>query len=200
MGRAVLNLPQWPRYNRAMPGIIAKSALIAMVFLIATGAQAQRHRRRERERPVERTPAVSIDKRDRIVAAAGPFNGRPYWLALAECGGFYFKLNSLYTDAAVHARVVKPDPRANAEFTRKLNTAINIATVYFDAAEEFLHTDRGLERDNAVLTYDGQSRAAGERVKTIDAALAAAKACPALYRLCRTAYPKECSEPLAPLR
>ena len=39
-------------------------------------------------------------------------------------------------------------------------------------------TDRGLERADAVLTYDGQSRAAGERVKTIEAALAAAKVLP----------------------
>ena len=39
-------------------------------------------------------------------------------------------------------------------------------------------TDRGLERDDAVLTYDGQSRAAGDRLKTIDAALAAAKVVP----------------------
>ena len=62
---------------------------------------------------------VSIDKRDSLVAAPGPFNGRPYWLALAQCGGIYFKLNTLYTDAAVRARVVKPDPKANAELTPK---------------------------------------------------------------------------------
>ena len=29
-------------------------------------------------------------------------------------------------------------------------------------------TDRGVERADAVLTYDGQSRAAGERLKTIE--------------------------------
>jgi hypothetical protein len=197
MGRAVLNSLQWLPYNRAMPGIIVRCALIAIALLSATSADAQRHRRRE-PREVERVPPVSVDKRDRLVATSGPFSGRPYWLALAQCGGLYFKLNSLYTDAAVHARVVKPDPRANAEFTKKLNEAINIATLYFDAAERFLRTDRGLERDDAILTYDPQSRAAGDRVKTIDAALAAAKACPALYRSCRAAHHKECSEPLAP--
>lgn len=181
-----------------MRGILARFALVAIAIFAATGAQAQRHRRRE-PRESERAPAVSVDKRDRIVAAAGPFDGRPYWLALAQCGGFYFKLNSLFTDAAVRARVIKPDPRANAEFTKKLNEAINIATLYFDAAEDFLRTDRGLERDDAILTYDGQSRAAGDRIRTIDAGLAAVKACPALYRLCQTAYPKECSEPLMPL-
>ena len=31
-------------------------------------------------------------------------------------------------------------------------------------------TDRGLDRVDAVLTYDEQSRAAGDRFKTIDAA------------------------------
>ena len=62
---------------------------------------------------------MPVDKRDSVVAAPGPFNGHPYWLALAQCGGIYFKLNVLYTDAAVHARVVKPDPRANAEYHQK---------------------------------------------------------------------------------
>ncbi|MGB6538407.1 MAG: hypothetical protein WBF58_20875 [Xanthobacteraceae bacterium] len=184
-----------------MSVILPKCTLIALVLITAlvavTAGKAQRYRRRGRE--VERTPPVSVDRRDRIVAIAGPFNGRPYWLALAQCGGIYFKLNTLYTDAAVRARVVRPDPGANAEFTRKLNEAINTATLYLEAAETFLETDRGLGRDDAILTYDGQSRAAGDRVKTIDAALAAAKACPALYGACRSAYAKACSRPLAPV-
>ena len=103
-----------------------------------------------------------------------------------------------YTDAAVHARVVKPDPRANAEYTKKLHEAIRTATTYFNGAERFLMTDRGLERADAVLTYDGQSRATGERLKTVDAALAAARSCPALYQACQEAFSKQCSEPLAP--
>ena len=105
----------------------------------------------------------------------------------------------LYTDAAVHARVTKPDPRANAEYTRKLNEAMKVATTYFDGAEHFLMAQRGIERTDAVLTYDGASRAAGERVKSIDAALAAAKDCPAIYHACQEAFAKQCSEPLAPL-
>jgi len=181
-----------------MLGTIARCALIAIALLAATSADAQRYRRRA-PREIERAPPASVDKRDSIVAAPGPYNGRPYWLALAQCGGIYFKLNALYTDAAVHARVVKPDPHANAEFTKKLNEAINIATTYFNAAENFLRIDRGVERNDAILTYDAQSRAAGERVKTIEAALAAAKACPALYRACEAAHSKECSEPLMPL-
>ena len=60
-----------------------------------------------------------------------------------------------YTDVAVHARVTKPDPRANAEFTKKLNEAMSVATTYFDGAEHFLMAQRGLERADAVLTYDG---------------------------------------------
>jgi len=55
-----------------------------------------------------------------------------------------------------------------------------------------------MERSDAVLTYDAQSRAAGERLKSIDAALAAAKTFPALYQSCRDTYPKRCAEPLAP--
>jgi len=197
-----LNSAARPGYNCAMPGMIARAAaLVTFVVVVAmAGAQAQAPRHKRGRTPAEPAiPAVPVDKRDGVVAAPGAFNGRPYWLALAQCGGIYFKLNVLYTDAAVHARVVKPDPRANAEFTRKLNEAIRAATTYFDGAEHFLMTERGLERADAVLTYDGQSRAAGERLKTIDAALAAANACPALYQACREAYPKQCSEPLEPL-
>ena len=127
-----------------------------------------------------------------------PSTAGPIGKALAQCGGIYFKLNVFYTDAAVRARVVKPDPKANAEYTKELNEAIKTATRYFEGAERFLIADRGMERSDAVLTYDAQSRAAGERLKSIDAALAAAKTCPALYQSCRETYPKRCAEPLAP--
>jgi hypothetical protein len=182
-----------------LPGIFARSALFAVALTVAASAAAQtRHKRAPSEDELP-PPPIAGDKRDAMAPASGAFSGRPYWLALAECGGTYFKLNALYTDAAVHARVVSPDPHANAEFTRKLNEAIRIATTYFDAAERFLAADRGLDRNNAVLTYDGQSRAAGDRVKSIEAGLAAAKTCPALYQACEQAYPKACSEKLAPM-
>ena len=180
----------------------AKLAVTALAVVIAaTGAQAQYRRRTQREpKQVEHpAPPAPVDKRDRVVAAPSAFAGRPYWLALAQCGGIYFKLNVLYTDIAVHARAVKPDPRVNAEYTKKLNDAINTATVFFDAAGRFLMNDRGIERDDAVLIYDGQSRAAGDRAKTVDEALAAARSCPALYAACQQAHSKECSQELAPL-
>ena len=185
-----------------MAGTWAKCVLIGVAASIvaATSVQAQRyHRRRVPKQVEEAAPPLSVDKRDSMVTASGPYDGRPYWLALAQCGGLYFKLNALYTDAAVRARVVKPDPHANAEYTKKLNEAIGVATTYFDAAEDFLRTDRGIDRNDAILTYDGQSRAAGDRVRTIDAALAAAKACPALYQSCQAAHPKTCAVPLPPL-
>lgn len=187
-----------------MLGTIAKAVLLALVptLVMAASADAQSRRRYERTREpkevVTPAPAVPLDKRDSVVNGAGAFNGRPYWLALAQCGGLYFKLNLLYTDIAVRARSVKPDPKLNAEYTKKLNDAIKIATVYFNGAERSLMTDRGIERVDAVLVYDAQSRAAGERVKTIDAALAAANACPVLYQACQQASPKACSEALPP--
>jgi hypothetical protein len=181
--------------------ILTKAALIAaMALLAATGADAQRHHHRRTQREIERPPPpVAIDKRDAVIAAPGAFAGKPYWLTLAQCGGSYFKLNTLYTDAAVHARVVHPDPHANATFTKNLQAAISLATTFYNAAEKFLENDRGLDRDNAVLTYDGPARAAGDRVKTIEAGLAAVKACPALYEACQAAYPKACSGTLVPL-
>jgi hypothetical protein len=197
-----LNSAIGPGYNLLMPEIFLKAALFALaVAIAATGAEAQTTRQKRDQRgatPEAAVPAAPVDKRDSVVAAAGPFNGRPYWLALAQCGGIYFKLNQLYTDVAVQARVVKPDPKTNSEYTKKLSEAIKTATAYFDGAEHFLMTDRGLERADAVLTYDGQSRAAADKLKTIDAAASAAKACPALYQACRETFTKQCNEPLPP--
>ena len=191
-----------PSYNRTMPGIFANAALVALVSGdcrdCAARAGHRAHKRAAAPRTEPAAPAVPVDKRDSVVAAPGAFNGRPYWLALAQCGGIYFKLNILYTDVAVHARVVNPDPQANAEFTRKLNEAIKTATTFSMARSDSLMTDRGLERDDAVLTYDGQSRAAGDRLKTIEAALAAARPARRSIRPARRRFPKQCSEPLAP--
>ncbi len=185
-----------------MRATFAKAALVTLALVVVASiaaAQTKRQKRQQRT-PEPAVPAASVDARDAVVAALGPFNGRPYWLALAQCGGVYFKLNTLYTDVAVHARVVKPNPTTNAEFTRKLNEAIKTATTFLDGAEHFLMTNRGVERADAVLTYEGQMRAAGDRLKTIEAALAAAKACPTLYQTCRDAHPKECGESLIPAR
>jgi hypothetical protein len=157
--------------------------------------------RRPRETHEKPIPAAPPDKRDSIIAAPGsPYNGHAYWVALAQCGGIYFKLNTLYTDVAVRARVIKPDPKANAEYTKDLNEAIRTATAYFDGAERFLMTDRGIERADAVLTYNGRSREAGERLKTIDAALTAGKSCYALYQSCHEAFPKACVESNLPIK
>jgi hypothetical protein len=189
-------------YNRRMLGRLATTALVASALAVAaTTAHSQASRqpkRAQRPPPEAAVPVAPVDKRDSVVTAPGAFNGHPYWLALAQCGGIYFKLNVLYTDIAVRARVVKPDPKANAEYSKKLTEAIKAATTFFDGAEHFLMADRGIERADAVLTYDGQSRAAGDKVKTIDAALAAVKSCPALYQSCREAYAKQCNEALAP--
>lgn len=184
-----------------MRGFITKATFIALALVIAAGADAQtrRHRApRETESAAPAAPAASTDKRDSLVQMPGAYNGRPYWLVLAQCGGTYFKLNILYADAAAHARVIKPDPKATTEYTRDLKDAIRVATIYYDAVERFLMTDRGVERVDAVIIYDPQSRAAGERLKTIEAAQAATQTCPALYKACQGAYPKACSEVLPP--
>jgi hypothetical protein len=190
-------------YNRGMPGTIVKAILVILALAVSSQADAQSRRSRH-ERPrepkeiVTPAPTVPADKRDTVVSAPGAYSGKPYWLVLAQCGGIYFKLNVLYTDIAVHARAVKPDPKVNAEYTKKLDDAIRTATAFFDGAEHFLMTDRGLERLDAVLIYNAQSRAAGDRVKTIDAALSAASTCPALYEACQATHSKECGETLAP--
>jgi hypothetical protein len=197
MGGAILKSPATLEMSVT---ITTRLFIVLVVCAVASAAHAQssQQRREQKRAPEPAAPAVPIDKRDSTVTAAGAFNGHPYWLALAQCGGIYFKLNVFYTDIAVRARVVKPDPTANAEYSKKLTEAIKTATTFFNGAERFLMTDRGLERADAVLTYDGPSRAAGEKLKSVDAALAAAKACPALYQSCHDAFAKQCSESLAP--
>jgi len=183
-----------------MAGKLAILMLALVVLLAANEADAQTRRKRAVAKDAEPpAPTIPVDKRDRVVGAPGPYNGRPYWLALSECGGIYFRLNALYTDIAVHARVGKPEPQVNAEYTRKLNAAMRIATTFFDGAEQFLMTDRGLDRLDAVLVYNGPSQAAGDRIKSIEAALSAVTACPALYQTCQVAYAKACGVPLTPL-
>jgi hypothetical protein len=184
----------------SMRAAVVKAILFVMVLVAATSVHAQTRHRHERE-PKETehpAPAVSVDKRDTVVQAPGAFSGRPYWLALAQCGGIYFKLNVLYTAVAVRARAVNPDPKVNTEYTEKLNDAIKTATAFFSGAEHFLMTDRNLERTDAVLIYDEQSRAAADRIKSVENGLSAAKTCPPLYQACQKAYAKICTDSLAP--
>ena len=179
---------------------MAKAVLLTLALVVGANcaqAQTMRQKPQQQRKPEPAAPAVPVDARDSVVATPGAFNGRPYWLALAQCGGAYFKLNVLYTDLAVHARI-KPDPTATSEYTHKLTDAIKIGTIYFDGTERFLMADRGVERVDAVLTYDPQARAAEDRFKTVEAAEAAAQACPALYQACKAAYPKACGEQLPP--
>jgi hypothetical protein len=201
LNREALSFAQQLDYSLVMLGFLMRAAIIVLTLVTATSADAQtrRHRApRETESAAPAAPAVATDKRDSVVQMPGAFSGKPYWLVLAQCGSTYFRLNTFYADAAAHARVVKPDPKATAEYTRDLKDAIKTATVYFDATERFLMADRGIERVDAVIAYDPQSRAAGDRLKTIEAAQAAAQACPALYKACQGAYPKACSEALPP--
>jgi hypothetical protein len=171
-----------------------KAGVIALaVVVVATAADAQTRRKREREEAPATVPQA--DKRDRLVTTPGtPFSGRAYWQAMAQCGGIYFKLNALYSGAAIQAKVVKPDAAANAQFTKKSDVARRTATAFFDAAERFLIADRGMAREEAMLTYDARATVEGDRHKTIEAAEQATKPCPALYHACREANPKICSE------
>ncbi len=171
--------------------LIVLSAALSVLF--ASGADAQNRRKeRERERPPQAAP---VDKRDTVVAAPGtPFHGRAYWHALGQCGGIYFKLQALYSDAAIHTKVVKPDAAANTRFSKQADEASRAATVYFLGAERFLVADRGLGKDEAILTFDPGANEAGERVRTIDAAVQAARPCPALLRTCHAAFPKMCPD------
>ena len=176
-----------------MRGIGKAACLVLAALLVAGAADAQGRRKREQQEKAP--PPPPPDRRDRLVSAPNtPFNGKPYWQSLAQCGGIYFKLNNLYVLAAIQAKVVKPDPAANTQFSKKSDAARRTATAFFLAAERFLVADRGLAREDAMLTYDARATEEGERHKTIEAAERATAPCPALYQTCRDAFAKICSE------
>ena len=173
---------------------IASIAVGAAVLASLMAQAAPRPKKGEPPPPA----APPGDKRDRVVTAPGtPFHGRAYWQAAAQCGGIYFKLNSVYSDAAISAKVIKPDPAAYTRLSKQAETASMTATRFFDASEQFLVADRKLARDDAVLTYDPVANSAGERLKSVDAALQAAKPCAEFYQTCRSAHPQTCSDTTA---
>lgn len=170
---------------------IATAAIL--VIALTLSAAAETTRRSKKQEPA--APPTPADKRDRVVSAPGtPFHGKAYWQAAAQCGGIYFKLGTVYSDAAIKAKVVKPDRAAYAQMTKEADGASKTATAFFDAAERFLIADRKLARDEAVMTYDVIATANGDRLKTADAAVQAAKPCPELYKTCRGAFPQVCND------
>ena len=171
-----------------------RASHLAAILAIALPSLADAQTKRRGKKEEQAAPAAPGDKRDRVVAAPGtPFNGRAYWQATAQCGGIYFKLGTRYSDAAIRAKVVKPDPAAYAQLTKEADSASKTATAFFEASERFLIADRKLARDEAVMTYDPIATSNGDRVKTAEAAVQAAKPCPELYKTCRGAFPQVCN-------
>jgi hypothetical protein len=176
---------------------VRRTVTIATILLLALSsiADAATSKRRAKKQEEAAPPSTPVDKRDRVVTAPGtPFNGRAYWQAAAQCGGVYFKLGAIHSEAAVRAKVVKPDPAAYSSLTKDADAANRSATAFFVAAERFLIADRKVSREEAVVAYDPVASSSGERVKTLEAATTAAKPCPELYQACHGAFPQVCSE------
>ena len=186
--------------KRAGPATPAFSVFLAVLIVAWPASEAAAAAPRKRAKDAQTTtPQSPPDRRDRTVALPGsPFNGRPYWLALAQCGGVYFRLATLTSDAAARARAIKPDPAAVAQFSRRSDAASGAVTAFFEAAERILVADRAVARDQAVLLYDPRAAEAGDKLGSIEAAENAAKPCPALYRACGAAHGKLCLDPRAP--
>jgi len=173
---------------------IAIAAILSVALSSLAAAQTKPRSSKEEAAP----PTAPADKRDRVVSAPGTaFNGKAWWQAAATCGGIYFKLGTVYSDAAIRAKVVKPDPAAYASLTKDADGASKTATAFFEAAERFLVADRKLARDEAVMAYDAVASANGDRLKTIDAAAQAARPCAELYSTCRSAFPRVCDDTAA---
>ena len=172
---------------------VAFTAGVAIAVAALSAAEGATRRPTKKEEAAPAAPPG--DKRDRVVGAPGlAFNGRAYWLAAAQCGGSYFRLYTLYSEAAVSAKVIRPDPAAYTRFTREADGAGAAATTFFEASERFLVADRKLSREDAVVTYDTAAQTAGDRLKSVDAALQAVKPCAELYRTCRGAFPQVCND------
>ena len=181
------------RFRRA----VALATILLLALSCVSDAAPKRRAKKQHEEAAP--PPSPVDKRDRVVNAPGtPFNGRAYWQATAQCGGIYFKIGTINSEAAVRAKVTKPDPAAYASFTKDASTANRTATMFFEAAERFLIADRKLAREDAVITYDAVASASGDRAKTMDAALQAAKPCPELYLACHGAFPQVSNERAVP--
>jgi hypothetical protein len=171
---------------------VTTAAILLIALTLSAAAETPKRSKKQQETAAPPSPA---EKRDRTVSAPGtPFNGKAYWQATAQCGGVYFKLGTVYSDAAIKAKVVKPDPAAYAQWTKEADGASRTATAFFEAAERFLIADRKLARDEAVMTYDVVASANSDRVKTAEAAVQAAKGCPELYKTCRGAFPQVCND------
>jgi hypothetical protein len=175
------------------------AALLAIAVVASLSAPSDAKTKRPREQQGAPAPiTVPADRRDRVVASPGsPFNGKTFWYSLASCGAIHFRLSTLYNEAAIQARVTKPDPAANASLTKKGDDSARIATRYFEAAEQFLVADRGITRDEAVLIYDPAANEVGDRLKSVDAAIQATKPCPTLYQACRGVFAKACQDQIA---
>ena len=175
-----------------------RTILAAAILLIALSSMAAAERTRRGKKPESHpaaAPVVPADKRDRTVNAPGsPFHGKAYWQAAAQCGGIYFRLGTLDSEAAIRAKVIKPDPAAYASLSKDADAANKSATAFFVVAERVLIADRKLARDEAVITYDPVASASGDRLKTPEAAVQATKPCPEFYKACRAAYPQVCND------
>jgi hypothetical protein len=172
--------------------IVSLMALIGVAAGTFTTAEAARRPKKQEEAAPAATPG---DKRDRTVTLPGSqFNGRAYWQAAAQCGGIYFQLNTIYSAQAITAKVTRPDPAAFTRLSKEADAASTTATMFFEMAERFLVADRKSSRAEAVLTYDPAANAAGDRLKTADAATQAAKPCPDLYKTCHGVFPQVCPE------
>jgi hypothetical protein len=162
---------------------------LAIAATLSTADAARRLKKQEDAAPAP-TPG---DKRDRVVTAPGtPFNGRAFWQAAAQCGGIYFRLNTLYSDAAISAKVIKPDPAAFTRLSKDADGASVNATAFFDVSERFLVADRKVSREDAVVTYDNAAHTAGDRFKSVEAALQGASRVPSSTG-CAAARSRRCA-------
>ena len=168
--------------------------MLSRRFALLTRRQTARRMRKQDEA----APATPADKRDRAVVAPGtPFNGQSLLAGRRAMRRHLFQARHSLFGLRGPREGDQAGSRRLRAFTKEADEASKTATVFFTAAERFLIADRKLARDEAVLTYDPLATQNGDRLKTVEAALQAAKPCAELYKICRGAFPQVCNDSAA---
>ena len=102
-------------YCRGMRSGARRTIAIAAILSIAlSSVAAARSKRRPRNRKRRRPRRARRQARPRGERARHCLQRQSLLAGGRQCGGIYFKLGAVYSDAAIRAKVVKPDPAAYA--------------------------------------------------------------------------------------
>jgi len=146
----------------------------------------QKSKSRNRPRPQHRSTSATVPSwRPGRRSTGKPIGRRP-----RNAGGIYFKLGNVYSDAAVRAKVTKPDPAAYVAFTKQADEASQDRDRVLHGSRAFSSSPTASSgATRRVMTYDPLATQNGDRLKSAEAAIQAAQPCAELYKSCPRRVP-----------